>query len=109
MLYRETEAAVLSILHSADCPVYTLERLIRTTHPDNPPASGSVFVALHRLEAAGYVRSYSSTKSGRRIYVCTQEGRQYYASQINDEADAERAEPASSRLLRGMGAVQDYH
>lgn len=94
MQYPETELAVLCILNVADCPVYTLERLIRCAHPEDPPASGSVFVALRRLIEAGYVRSYSSTSSGRHIYVCTQEGRQYYAAlpkQANDLDNPELA------------------
>ena len=62
------ELAVLALLREAEMHPYEMQRLLKERHTDEllPLKRGSLYHAIRRLEASGFIEVVSTTREGRR-------------------------------------------
>lgn len=89
---------VMSVLRGAPAHGYAIITALRDRSAGEfDLAEGTIYPALHKLEAAGFVRSRWDTASGRRrrVYALTSRGEREFATQRADWLG----------FVRGMHAV----
>ena len=89
---------VMSVLRDAPAHGYAIITALRDRSAGEfDLAEGTIYPALHKLEAAGFVRSRWDTASGRRrrVYALTGRGEREFATQRADWLG----------FVRGMHAV----
>jgi PadR family transcriptional regulator, regulatory protein PadR len=94
MLKGHVELLILSALRSGPGHGYAIIRLLRDlSNGEIDLLEGSIYPALHRLEAGGLVSSSWSTEAGRkrRVYKLTARGRAALADQTREWRGFEHA------------------